>query len=203
MLAAQAPVTACHSEFQMAPIFPLMARRSGRQPIGEGGPRHAACSRGSIRGKRGRGEVRSITPVVMYSFFLFLWLFWRLLSHLGLCGMADCSISASGWVADGGAALPSNAASHSRSSPSQCRVYLQCRTEIFNLLPLLWFFFYLIFLYWWTVQNTYGCFNFILRCDYLGRARLNWMLRECYFTLEPLLFIFSPTCHYVLCLNKC
>lgn len=75
MLAAQAPVTACHSEFQMAPIFPLMARRSGRQHIGEGGPRHAACSRGSIREKRGTrgGEERfwSITPVVMYSFFFF------------------------------------------------------------------------------------------------------------------------------------
>lgn len=73
MLAAQAPVTACHSEFQMAPIFPLMARRSGRQHIGEGGPRHGACSRGSIREKRGsRGEVWSITPPVMYSFFFFM-----------------------------------------------------------------------------------------------------------------------------------
>lgn len=54
MLAAQAP--ACHSEFQISPIFPLMARRSGRQHIGEGGPRHAACSRGSIREE---GEERS------------------------------------------------------------------------------------------------------------------------------------------------
>lgn len=72
MLAAQASVTACHSEFQMAPIFPLMARRSGRQHIGEGGPRHGACSRGSIREKRGsRGEVWSITPPVMYSFFFY------------------------------------------------------------------------------------------------------------------------------------
>lgn len=53
MLAAQASVAACHSEFQMGPIFPLMARRSGRQHIGEGGPRHAACSRGSIREKTG------------------------------------------------------------------------------------------------------------------------------------------------------
>lgn len=57
MLAAQAPVTACHSEFQMAPIFPLMALRSGRQHIGEGGPRHAACSRGSIRERRGGEEM--------------------------------------------------------------------------------------------------------------------------------------------------
>lgn len=73
MLAAQAPVTACHSEFQMAPIFPLMARRSGRQHIGEGGPRQAACSRGSIREKRGgRGEVWSITTVLMYSFFFMI-----------------------------------------------------------------------------------------------------------------------------------
>lgn len=54
--AAPAPVAACHSEFQMAPIFPLMARRSGRQHIGEGGPTHAACSRGSIRGERGTNE---------------------------------------------------------------------------------------------------------------------------------------------------
>lgn len=78
MLAAQAPVTACHSEFQMAPIFPLMAQRSGRQHIvGEGGPRHTACSRGSIREERetrgGRREVSSITPVVMYSFFFFFY----------------------------------------------------------------------------------------------------------------------------------
>lgn len=66
MLAAQASVTACHSEFQMAPIFPLMARRSGRQHIGEGGPRHAACSRGSIRENGDESQERR---VVMYSFF--------------------------------------------------------------------------------------------------------------------------------------
>lgn len=76
MLAAQASVTACHSEFQMAPIFPLMARRSGRQHIGEGGPRHAACSRGSIRERQGmrvgRGELFSIPPALMYSFFMII-----------------------------------------------------------------------------------------------------------------------------------
>lgn len=138
MLAAQAPVTACHSEFQMAPIFPLMARRSGRQHIGEGGPRHAACSRGSIREKRGmrergRGEVGSITPVVMYSFFLFYDYFGDCFLILGLCGMADYSISASGWAADGGAALPSKGASRSPSSPSHYSVYLHCTSEKFNL----------------------------------------------------------------------
>lgn len=76
MLAAQAPVTACHSEFQMAPIFPLMARRSGRQHIGEGGPRRAVCSRGSIREKRGTrgGERRGLehhasSDVFFYFFF--------------------------------------------------------------------------------------------------------------------------------------
>lgn len=106
MLAAQAPVTACHSEFQMAPIFPLMARRSGRQHIREGGPRHAACSRGSIRAKRGmrggRGQERRVfehhasSDVFFLSFFMIIvetaFSFW------GWCGMADCSIFASGWV---------------------------------------------------------------------------------------------------------
>lgn len=79
MLAAQAPVTACHSEFQMAPIFPLMARRSGRQHIGEGGPRHAAGSRGSIREKRGtrQGERRGLehhasSDVFFRSFFMII-----------------------------------------------------------------------------------------------------------------------------------
>lgn len=106
MLAAQAPVTACHSEFQMAPIFPLMARRSGRQHIGEGGPRHAPCSRGSIRAKRGmrggRGQERRVfehhasSDVFFLSFFMIIvetaFSFW------GWCGMADCSIFAPGWV---------------------------------------------------------------------------------------------------------
>ncbi len=41
--------------------------------------------------------------------------------------MADCSIFASGWVADGGAALPGKAASRSPSSLSQ-DVYMQCST---------------------------------------------------------------------------
>lgn len=55
---ACAPATACHSEFQMAPIFPPMARRSGRQHIGNGGLSHAACSRACIREKRGMRKAR-------------------------------------------------------------------------------------------------------------------------------------------------
>lgn len=51
MLPDHARVSACHSEFQMAPIFPLMARRSGSQHVGEGGPRHAACSGSPITEK--------------------------------------------------------------------------------------------------------------------------------------------------------
>lgn len=43
--------TARHSEFQMAPIFLLMAQRSGWQAVGEGGPRDAACCGSPIRGK--------------------------------------------------------------------------------------------------------------------------------------------------------
>lgn len=95
--AAPAPVAACHSEFQMAPIFPLMARRSGRQHIGEGGPTHAACSRGSIRGERGtnewerRGEERRISRSAVFFSFLFFSFFFvlsqRLPSHPGHRGL--------------------------------------------------------------------------------------------------------------------
>lgn len=92
MLVAQAPVTACQSEFQIAPIFPLMARRSGRQHIGEGGPRHAACSRGSIREKRGTrgGEERfgasrqqsCILSLFFYDYFGDCILIWGCVSWL-------------------------------------------------------------------------------------------------------------------------
>lgn len=66
---------------------------------------------GVLLERREVGEERSGASRQYWCILSFLWLFWRLLSHLGMCGMADCSIFAAGWVADGGAALLCKAAS--------------------------------------------------------------------------------------------
>ena len=125
MLDAQAPVTACHSEFQMASIYPLMAQRSGRQHIREGGLRHAACSRGSIREKRGgRGLEHHNSSDVFFPFcmiisetalsFRNMWREW--LSHL-----------TAGWFADGGATLLCKAC----GSPSWLTIIVNvCSAEV-------------------------------------------------------------------------
>lgn len=87
--------------FKWLQFSPLIARRSGRQHVGEGGPRRAACSGGVLLG---RGEAGSITTAAMCSFsFLIIFggrsLIWGCAARL----IVPSSLLAR--AADGGAAF--------------------------------------------------------------------------------------------------